>query len=129
QEPAPGHGRRSFLGRVTLAASALTVDPLRFLMEPVSAWDAVCGGGNTCGEGWSVFCCTINNGSNSCPSGSFVAGWWKSDASAFCGGGPRYILDCNQIAGVGCNCYCPTHSCDNRRTCCNQFRYGQCHQE
>jgi len=124
-----GHNRRSFLARVTVGASALTVDPLRFLLEPVSAWDAVCGSENTCGEGWSVFCCTINNGSNTCPSGSFVAGWWKSDNSSFCGGGPRYIIDCNQLANVACSCGCPTNSCDNRRTCCNQFRYGQCHQE
>lgn len=125
----PRPDRRRFLSRVTLGATALTVDPLRFLLEPVSAYDAVCGSENTCGEGWSVFCCTINNGSNSCPSGSFVAGWWKSDASAFCGGGPRYIIDCNQSCGSPCSCTCPTGTCDNRRSCCNQFRYGQCHQE
>ncbi len=28
-----------------------------------------------------------------------------------------------------CGCRCNTGSCDQRRHCCNQFRYGQCHQE
>lgn len=121
-----GQSRRSFLTKVTLGATALAVDPLTFTLEPAGAYDVVCGSGNTCGEGWSVFCCTINNGQNSCPPGSFVAGWWKADNSSFCGGNARYYIDCNARCESPCTCYCPTGTCDNRRTCCNQFRYGQC---
>ena len=121
--------RRSFLTRTAVVGSALAVNPFDFMLKPVSAYDAVCGSGNTCGEGWSVFCCTINNGQNSCPPGSFLAGWWKADNSSFCGGTARYYLDCNATCPTSCSCYCPTGTCDNRRTCCNQFRYGQCHQE
>lgn len=122
--------RRSFLVRVAVAGSAMSVDPLSYILKPGTAYaQTTCGPGATCGEGWSVFCCTINGGRNACPPGSFAAGWWKADNSAFCGGGPRYYIDCNQMCGQPCTCYCPTGTCDNRRTCCNQFRYGQCHQE
>src|SRR5262245_15390090 len=121
--------RRSFLAKTAVVGSALAVNPLDFMMKPVSAYDVVCGSGNTCGEGWSVFCCTINGGSNSCPPGSFTAGWWKADNSGFCGGFARYYIDCNQSCSSPCTCFCPTGTCDNRRTCCNQFRYGQCNQQ
>ena len=129
-ELGPKHSRRSFFTRAAVAGSALAVNPLEYALKPGTAYaQTTCGPGATCGEGWSVFCCTINGGQNSCPPGSFVAGWWKADSSSYCGGGPRYIIDCNQQCGVPCTCYCPTGTCDNRRTCCNQFRYGQCHQE
>src|SRR5690349_3877581 len=77
---------RSFLAKTAVVGSALTVSPLDFMLKPASAYDVVCGSGNTCGEGWSVFCCTINGGFNSCPPGSFTGGWWKADNSSFCGG-------------------------------------------
>jgi hypothetical protein len=128
-EQRPGHNRRSFLTRVVVGASALSLDPFQFITRPASAYDVICGSGNTCGEGWSVFCCTINNGTNACPPGSFTAGWWKADNSSFCGGSARYYIDCNQSCSSPCSCYCPTGTCDNRRTCCNQFRYGQCNQQ
>ena len=129
-ELGPKHSRRSFFTRAAVAGSALAVNPLNYVLKPGTAYaQTTCGPGATCGEGWSVFCCTINNGQNACPPGSFVAGWWKADSSSYCGGGPRYIVDCNQMCGEPCTCYCPTGTCDNRRTCCNQFRYGQCHQE
>ena len=41
--------RRRFLTRTAVVASALVVAPKRFVFEPVSADDAVCGTGNTCG--------------------------------------------------------------------------------
>jgi hypothetical protein len=28
-----------------------------------------------------------------------------------------------------CNCHCASGVCDERFTCCNEFRYGQCHQD
>ena len=124
-----GTTRRGFMVRVAVAGSALAVNPFNFLLKPGTAYASVCGDGSTCGAGWSVFCCTVNNGRNSCPPGSYLAGWWKADNSSFCGGQARYYLDCNAYCPTSCTCYCPTGTCDNRRTCCNQFRYGQCHQE
>jgi hypothetical protein len=121
-----GHSRRRFLARTAVVGSALAVNPLTYLLKPGTAYGAVCG---TCGDGWTAFCCTINNGSNSCPPASFVAGWWKADGSAYCGGGPRYIVDCNATCPTQCSCHCAGAACDGRRVCCNQFRYGQCNQQ
>src|SRR5207253_1055406 len=67
--------RRGFLARTAVVASALAVAPRRYLFEPLSADDAICGAENTCGSGWTVMCCTINNGVNGCPPGSFAAAW------------------------------------------------------
>jgi hypothetical protein len=95
-----------------------------------------CGGG-LCTDGYTEFCCTINNGVNACPSGSFIGGWWRADYSSFCNG-TRYYMDCMQnCCGpnlgngfcAGCTeCTCGG-GCDARRIYCNYFRYGQCHQE
>jgi hypothetical protein len=127
--PEDGPTRRGFLAGMAVAGSALATKPFDYVLKPNTAYASVCGPGATCAEGWSVFCCTINAGQNSCPPGSFLAGWWKADNSSFCGGNARYYLDCNATCPTTCSCYCPTGTCDNRRTCCNQFRYGQCHQE
>ncbi|HEX7134124.1 MAG TPA: DUF4214 domain-containing protein [Iamia sp.] len=121
-----GHSRRRFLARTAVVGSALAVNPVTYLLKPGTAYGAVCG---TCSDGWTAFCCTINNGSNSCPPATFVAGWWKADGSAYCGGGPRYIIDCNATCPTQCSCRCSGAACDGRRTCCNQFRYGQCNQQ
>jgi uncharacterized protein with LGFP repeats len=118
--------RRSFLTRTAVVGSALAVGPLDFILKPGTAYGYLCG---TCSDGWTAFCCTINNGSNSCPPGSFVAGWWKADNAAYCCGSARYIIDCNATCPTQCSCRCAGGSCDGRRTCCNQFRYGQCHTE
>ena len=121
-----GSTRRRFLYRLAVVGSALALDPLKFITRPTPAYASVCGGGTGCDAGWSVFCCTINNGANTCPTGSFVAGWWKVDASAFCLGSARYYIDCNRTPSASCRCRCNTSGCDNRRVCCNVFRYGQC---
>ena len=118
--------RRGFLARLAIVASAIALGPMRFLLRPTPAYASVCGSGNSCSSGWSVFCCTINDGANTCPDGSFVAGWWKVDASAFCLGAPRYYIDCNRRPSARCTCRCNGTGCDRRRVCCNVFRYGQC---
>jgi len=118
--------RRSFLTRTAMVGSALAVGPLDFILKPGTAYGYLCG---TCSDGWTAFCCTINNGSNSCPPNSFIAGWWKADNAAYCCGAARYIIDCNASCPTQCSCRCAGGSCDGRRTCCNQFRYGQCHTE
>lgn len=118
--------RRGFLTKTAVVGSALAVGPIDFLLKPGTAYGYLCG---TCTDGWTAFCCTINNGNNSCPPGSFVAGWWKADNAAYCCGSARYIIDCNATCPTQCHCGCGGNSCDDRRTCCNQFRYGQCHTE
>lgn len=121
--------RRSFLTASALVGSAVAVDPWTFFTKPVSAYATVCGAGAACSDGWSVFCCTINHGANSCPPDSFVGGWWKADRSSFCCGSARYYIDCNARCGSSWRCHCNSTTCDQRRVACNQFRYGQCHQE
>jgi uncharacterized protein with LGFP repeats len=137
--------RRGFLQKSAVVGSALAVDTLGFALKPQSAYASVCGPGSTCSSGWTVFCATINKGANSCPPGSIAAGWWKADGASLCGGKARYIIDCNATcsrcstagrAGIcarscwSCGCTCgPAGQCDNRRVCCNGFRYGQCNQQ
>ena len=122
----PRASRRGFLGGAALVGAALAVDPWGYLTRPASAYDSVCGADNTCGAGYSVFCCTINGGKNSCPPDSFIGGWWKADNSSFCGGNARYYIDCNAYRDGRYTCRCNQTTCDQRRVACNQFRYGQC---
>ena len=128
--------RRGFLVRSAMAGSALAVTPAKYILRPVSAYAAICGCagsdcdcGSSCCDGYTEFCCAVNaDGSNTCPPGTFEAGWWRADGSRFCEG-PRYYVDCNATCGSGaCSgaCACAGGDCDNRRTCCNVFRYGQC---
>ncbi len=138
--------RRGFLVRVGVVGSALAVDSVGFALRPGTAYASVCGPSASCAAGWTVFCATINDGVNACPPGSIAAGWWKADGASLCGGKARYIVDCNatcsRCAGGGggsgicspscwsCTCQCgPSSGCDQRKNCCNAFRYGQCHQE
>ncbi len=118
--------RRSFLRGAAVVGAALTTTPWSYLVRPANAYDAVCGADNTCADGYSVFCCTINNGANSCPPNSFIAGWWKADSSSFCGGSARYYIDCNAFRDGAWQCRCNTTTCDTRLVACNQFRYSQC---
>lgn len=123
----PGVSRRGFLGGAALTGAALAVNPWGYLVRPASAYDTVCGTDAGCNDGFSVFCCTINGGANSCPPDSFVGGWWKADNSSFCGGSARYYIDCNAYRGDDAwQCRCASGTCDERRVACNQFRYGQC---
>ncbi|HEX2902229.1 MAG TPA: twin-arginine translocation signal domain-containing protein [Jatrophihabitans sp.] len=118
--------RRGFLGGAAVVGAALAVDPFGYLTRPASAIDAICGADSTCAAGYTVFCCTINGGNNTCPPDSFIGGWWKADHSSFCGGNARYYIDCNAYRDGRYTCHCNTTTCDQRRVACNQFRYGQC---
>lgn len=138
----PSVSRRDVLIGSAVAGSALVTAPRTYALRPVSAYATICGPGNTAASGWTVFCATINKGENACPPGSFAAGWWKAAGSSWCGGRYRYIVDCNATCSkcsTGCtdgicdnkcwSCSCGTGSsgtCDQRRVCCNAFRYGQC---
>ncbi|MFN2537339.1 MAG: hypothetical protein ABR549_04200, partial [Mycobacteriales bacterium] len=137
--------RRGFLVRTAVVGSALSVDAVGFTLRPQSAYASVCGPGASCAGGWTVFCATIYNGVNACPPGSVAAGWWKADGASLCGGRARYIIDCNatcsRCATAGrpgicssrcwsCGCHCgPGGQCDQRKVCCNGFRYGRCNQQ
>jgi len=118
--------RRGFLAAVTLTGTALAVDPWGFLVRPQDAYAATCGTDAACSDGYSVFCCTINKGHNTCPPGSYAGGWWKADRSSYCGGAARYYIDCNARPGTHFHCHCNRTTCDHRRVACNIFRYGQC---
>ena len=141
--------RRGFLSRATVAATALSVAPVDLLLRPGTAYAAICecapGTNCNCSElccdGYTQFCCTINNGINACPPGTFAGGWWKADGSAYCAG-PRYYIDCmGECQSCGCGggnfcpscdnltCECALGNCANRHVGCTEFRYGQCHQE
>lgn len=138
--------RRGFLVKAGLLGTALAVDPRGYVLRPGTAYAAVCGPGASATSGWTVFCATINDGVNACPPGSIAAGWWKADGASLCGGKARYIIDCNAqcttcttagaragICSSNCwNCSCDSGlpgTCDQRKVCCNAFRYGQCNQQ
>lgn len=127
--------RRGLLARAALGASAMAVAPVRYLLEPISAWAAIgpgdCGQQSLCNDGYTAFCCEINQGKNVCPEHTYVAGWWKCTAYRGRGlcekEGVRYYVDCNRIPGQSFGpCRCAHNSCDERRVNCNVFRYGQC---
>jgi hypothetical protein len=128
--------RRGLLVRAAVFGSALAVTPLRFLLEPVSAFAAIvrpndCGGG-LCTDGWTEFCCTITGGLNTCPPYAYVGGWWKCTdyrGRQLCESeGVRYYIDCNRLPDRAAphGCHCADNDCRHRRVSCNVFRYGQC---
>jgi hypothetical protein len=133
--------RRGVLRKGAMAGTAMAVAPTTFALRPGSAYSAVCGRGALCNDGYTEFCCTIY-GANRCPAGTSLGGWWKVDGSSYCGGGPRYYMDCNAACnGCGCGgngvcsgscsgtgCGCANGDCNNRKAGCTAFRYGQCNQ-
>jgi hypothetical protein len=91
--------------------------------------------GDNCCDGFTAFCCRLPGGSNyHCPSYAFIGGWWECG----CYGGSglcstqnvRYYIDCNTCYQSNCpnGCQCANGNCGNRRTCCNNFRYGNCNE-
>jgi hypothetical protein len=141
--------RRGFLARATVTATAFSVGPVDLLVRPGTAYAQVCecvpgtdcGCSQLCCDGYTQFCCTINDGYNVCPPGTFAGGWWKADGSVYCAG-PRYYIDCmGECVSCGCGggnfcpgcdnltCECALGNCNNRHVGCVEFRYGQCHQE
>ena len=145
-------GRRGFLRKSAMAATAVAVAPVAYAIRPTTAEAAIvvckghrCDSRALCCDRYSEFCCKLT-GENVCPPGTIVAGWWKADRSGFCdlnGPRPRYYLDCNFTCDEGCRCRssgfcdrgctpakCQCHGgCDTRKSECIRFRYGQCNQD
>ncbi len=142
--------RRGFLTRTALVGTALAADPVGYAIRPGTAYAAICSCrgsqcdcGSLCCDGYTGFCCELT-GENRCPPGTVLGGWWKVDASSFCGGnGPRYYMDCNYYCPSGCGCgssgicsgscagaNCGCHAgCGSRKFGCTHFRYGQCNNQ
>jgi hypothetical protein len=128
--------RRSALARAAVAGSAFAVAPIRYLVRPGTAWAVIappdCPPDAKCNDGYTAFCCEIERGRNTCPDGTYVAGWWKCTSYRGPGlchdQGVRYYLDCNRIPGrvFPGGCQCAQGDCNRRRVDCNHFRYGQC---
>jgi hypothetical protein len=132
--------RRSVLVKTAIVGSALAVGPIRYLTRPLSAEATIrcsnCSPGALCCDGWTAMCCQLNpGGGNYCPPGTYRGGWWKCTnyrGTQLCNAeNVRYIVDCNLIPGTSCadGCHCANNDCANRGTCCNVFKYGQCHVE
>jgi hypothetical protein len=141
--------RRGFLRGSAIVGSALVVAPAAYVLRPGSAYSQVvrtpsnCPSGSRCASGgWTQFCCTVT-GVNTCPPGSMVAGWWRAEASGYCGGGSRYYMDCNSSSCGSCGCggsgtcspecagtrcVCANNNCSLWKVGCTRFRYGQCNQ-
>ena len=119
--------RRSFVSKATLAGTAVAASGCAVITQPGSPFTYItnCGGGSLCRDGYTEFCCVINQGVNACPPGSIASGWWRADYSVFCNG-TRYYIDCNDFGGGG-PCRCGA-GCNTRKVYCNHFRYGQCAQ-
>ena len=98
--------RRSALVRLAVAGSALSIAPLRYLLYPGTALGVVLPGDcrdGLCTDGYTAFCCEINQGVNGCPAGTFIGGWWKCTdyrGQQLCqDAGVRYYIDCNALPG------------------------------
>ena len=138
--------RRGFLRRAAMVGTALVAAPATYVLRPGTAYAAVvpsdCGPGTACNDGWTDFCSNIH-GVNTCPPGSMIAGWWRAEGNTYCEGNSRYYMDCNATScSCGCNgtgtcastctafeCHCNHDNCNERRTGCNRFRYGQCNNQ
>jgi hypothetical protein len=140
--------RRDFLTKSAVVGSALSVAPLQYFLHPEPAYALVVSPTRTCPPGsvcyadaFAAMCCALNEGVNACPVGTIAGGWWKADGSMYCAG-PRYYIDCvaecvHCTTGCDTTGFCPTcdtlgacdcakGDCNERRTACRTFRYGQC---
>jgi hypothetical protein len=126
--------RRGFLTRVVAAGAVASLGPIKFLVRPDAAQAILpdaCPSGSKCRDGWTEFCAAIQDrGSNTCPSDTFVGGYWK--CSNYGGNGycdpqdVRYYVDCNILAKDRVYYGCALKDCSCRVQNYNQFQYGNC---
>ena len=132
-----GHGTPSRFARIATTGAALTIAPIKFLTQRVSASETICGGqtcsaGACCCDGFTVFCCQLVGESNAgCPSGTTINGWWRCSCyqgSGLCSDQPtcqRFYLDCSNINDTG-SCTCGRSNCAYRLYNCNYTPYRNC---
>jgi hypothetical protein len=129
-------GGEGYSSKLAMIGAALTVAPIRFLTERVSAATVICSGqtcnsGDCCCKGFTAFCCQLPGGSNSgCPANTAIRGWWKCQSyngPGLCANstGMRFYMDCSQATGSR-SCGCAGGSCSKRHTCCNNTPYVNC---
>jgi len=125
----PGTNRRSFLVRAVTFTAVFAAAPIKFILYPEAARAHAGPMGCTSGlchdSGYTTFCCTLSGGTNNCPSGTQVAGWWYANVGpGYCSqGNLRYYVDCYKSS---CSCTCANGSCGNRRQCCNTGYTANC---
>ncbi|MCJ7438671.1 MAG: hypothetical protein MUP97_13045, partial [Acidimicrobiia bacterium] len=115
------------IAKTTMVGTAVAASGCALITQPGAPFVRItdCPPGALCRDGYTEFCCVINNGINACPGGSVASGWWRADYSVYCNG-TRYYIDCNDF-GAPPPCQCG-NGCDTRKVYCNHFRYGQCNQ-
>ena len=130
-----GDERGGRLTKLAAVGAALTVAPVRYLTERVTAPQVICSGhkcsaGDCCCKVYTAFCCQLTGGSNAgCPANTAIRGWWRCanyTGSGLCRTtGKRYYMDCSRTTG-SCSCTCAGGSCARRHTCCSHTSYAQC---
>ena len=133
--------RRGFLMGTAMAATAVSVDPKRFLLSQCTPAAVICGPNNTAAGGYSAFAAPSTAGTTAVRPGRLSAvGGGLTARTTVVGGRPGngYYIDCNGTCGVwlrarvlfercwGCRPHAASGTCDQRRVCWNVFRYGQC---
>jgi hypothetical protein len=138
--------RRGFLLRAGLLGTALAVDPKGYVLRPGHGVRRRVRPGAGAQQRLDGLLRHHQRRRQRLPAGSIAAGWWKSDRASLCGGKARYIIDCNatcararrrarapasarRAAGPARARAGLPGSCDQRKVCCNAFRYGQCNQD
>ena len=129
-----------------MVGTALVAAPATYILRPVTAEAAVvpsdCPSGAKCNDGWTEFCSNIH-GVNTCPPGALIGGWWRAEGNTYCNGNSRYYMDCHASScSCGCGssgtcpsgctdfaCQCNHDNCNERKTGCTRFRYGQCNNQ
>ncbi len=70
--------RRGALSRAAVAGAAFAVAPVRYLVRPGTAWAVLAPRtartGSRCTDGYTAFCCEIEQGNNACPPDTYIAG-------------------------------------------------------
>lgn len=132
-EALPGRtSRRGFLTKVGRVGAAVASAPIYNLLRTPNAQAApiptICGcvGTAPCNTfNTSIYCCSMPNGTNNCPSGTYKSGWWRCNDvdPAMCGGAYRYYIDCNPTSGCSCNC---PNGCNGHPSCKFARDYTNC---
>ena len=124
--------------RGSALAAAVTVAPRRYLLEPVSAYVALClcsgstcDCGASCCDGYTEFCCSLTgHGQNYCPAGTELGGYGRPTGPVSAVAPPATTWIANVVPPASpCSCGCANGNCGCARPAAPRFRYGQLPQE